>query len=280
MPRWPALLRLPSKLRRRARRRRMTTLLFLLTTLLLLAVPFYIVYKPPPSLIAYFARRWPDVLWEVRTTKKIVALTIDDAPSEHTQEILGVLNGHEATATFFVIGGQVPGREETLADVVRSGSELGNHAMHDEPSRALSDPELTAQIEQVRQHIREAYATAEGGSLSTSTSTSTSATPNTAMPPQYFRPGSGFFSDRMRRLVDRLGYRLVLGSVYPHDPQISWAWLNARHVLSMVRPGAIIVCHDRRAWTAPMLRRVLKQLKTDGYRVVSLTELLQETQSR
>ncbi|KAI1143371.1 hypothetical protein F5Y05DRAFT_368381 [Hypoxylon sp. FL0543] len=266
MPRLPALFRLPSKLRRRARRRRMTTLLTLLLTVLLLLAPFYAVYKPPRSLIRYFARRWPDVLWEVQTDKKIVALTIDDAPSEHTQEILGVLNGHEATATFFVIGGQVPGREETLADIVRSGSELGNHAMHDEPSRALPDEELAAQIEAVRERIRDAYVAANGE--------------NPRMPPQYFRPGSGFFSDRMRRLADKLGYRIVLGSVYPHDPQISWAWLNARHVLSMVRPGAIIVCHDRRGWTAPMLRTVLKKLTADGYRVVSLTEMLEETQRR
>ncbi|KAI1414827.1 polysaccharide deacetylase [Hypoxylon sp. FL1857] len=266
MPRLPALFRLPSKLRRRARRRRMTTLLSLLLIVLLLFTPFYVVYKPPRSLIRYFAHRWPDVLWEVETDKKIVALTIDDAPSEHTQEILGVLNGHEATATFFVIGGQVPGREETLADIVRSGSELGNHAMHDEPSRALSDEELTNQIETVRERIHEAYVTANGE--------------NPKMPPQYFRPGSGFFSDRMRKLVDKLGYRIVLGSVYPHDPQISWAWLNARHILSMVRPGAIIVCHDRRSWTAPMLRKVLKKLTADGYRVVSLTEMLEETQRR
>ncbi|KAI0600155.1 polysaccharide deacetylase [Biscogniauxia sp. FL1348] len=257
----PALFRLPPKLRRRARRRRMTTLLCLLAILLVFVVPFYVIYKPPRMLIRYFARRWPDVLWEVETDKKIVALTIDDAPSEHTEEILGVLNGFGATATFFVIGGQVAGREEMLADIVRSGSELGNHAMHDEPSRALSDEELTLQIEKVRDKIRAAYETGER-----------------AMPPQYFRPGSGFFSDRMRALVDKLGYRLVLGSIYPHDPQINWPSINAHHILSMVRPGGIIVCHDRRGWTAPMLRKVLKQLRTDGYRVVSLTEMLKETE--
>jgi peptidoglycan/xylan/chitin deacetylase (PgdA/CDA1 family) len=239
----------------------MTTLLALLAIIALLTIPFYVIYKPPRALITYFAYRWPDVLWEVPTDKKVVALTIDDAPSEHTQEILGVLNGQGATATFFVIGGQVAGREDILADIVRSGSELGNHAMHDEPSRSLSDDELTEQIETVRDKIREAYKTGEG-----------------TLPPQYFRPGSGFFSDRMRRLVKKLGYRLVLGSVYPHDPQIHWSWLNGRHILSMVRPGAIIICHDRRSWTAPMLRTVLRQLKHDGYRVMSLTEMLKETQ--
>ncbi|KAI0417461.1 polysaccharide deacetylase [Xylaria grammica] len=261
MPRLcPSLFRLPSKLRRRARRRRMTTLLSLLAILALLIVPFYIIYKPPPGLIAYFARRWPDVLWEVHTDKKVVALTIDDAPSQHTEEILEVLNSHQATATFFVIGGQVSGREDILADIVRSGSELGNHAMHDEPSRDLSDEELATEITAVREKIRTAYEAGEA-----------------ALPPQYFRPGSGFFSDRMRKLVSKLEYRLVLGSVYPHDPQIHWSWLNGRHILSMVRPGAIIICHDRRSWTAPMLRKVLKRLKRDGYRVMSLTEMLKET---
>ncbi|KAK6079800.1 30.6 kDa protein in fumA 3'region [Seiridium cupressi] len=173
----------------------MNTLLTLLVLLVLLLIPFYIIYKPPRPLIRYFARRWPDVLWEIDTKTKVVALTIDDAPSEYTEQILGVLKAYDATATFFTIGGQVSGREEILADIVRSGNELGNHAMHDEPSRALSDDELTAQIETVRDKIRAAYKTAEK-----------------ELPPQYFRPGSGFFSDRMRRLVNKLGYRLVLGT--------------------------------------------------------------------
>lgn len=238
----------------------MNTLLTLLVIVVLLFIPFHIIYKPPQPLIRYFARRWPDVLWDVDTKTKVIALTIDDAPSEHTEQILGVLKAYDATATFFTIGGQVSGREEVLADIVRSGNELGNHAMHDEPSRALSDDELTAQIETVRDKIKAAYETA-GKSL----------------PPQYFRPGSGFFSDRMRRLVNKLGYRMVLGSIYPHDPQIQYSWINSKHILSMLHPGGIIICHDRRPWTAPMLRNVLKEAKNRGYRVVSVTELLRIT---
>ncbi|KAI1809719.1 polysaccharide deacetylase [Poronia punctata] len=261
MPRLTSIFRLPSKFRRRARRNRMQAQLILLAILALVIIPFYIVYKPPRSLIAYFAYRWPDVLWEVSTDKKVVALTIDDAPSQHTEEIIRILKEYDATATFFVIGGQVAGREEILANVVRNGNELGNHAMHDEPSMSLSDDELREQIETVRENIRFAYDTA-----------------GLPAPPQYFRPGSGFFSDRMRALVKKLGYRLVLGSVYPHDPQIHSPWLNGRHILSMVRPGAIIICHDRRSWTPPMLRTVLKQLKRDGYRVMNLSRMLKETE--
>lgn len=234
-------------------------MLVVLFVLLCLIAALYIVYKPPTFLICYFQRRWPDVLWQVPTSKKIMALTIDDAPSEYTDEILQVLKAHGATATFFVIGSQVPGREETLRDLVHSGNELGNHAMYDEPSRSLSDSVLVEQIRAVQKQIHDVYASE-----------------SVDVPPDYFRPGSGFFSSRMRKVLEELGYRLVLGGVYPHDAQIPLWRVNAKHILSMQRPGGIIICHDRRSWTAPMLRKVLPELKRRGYRVVTVTELLKE----
>ena len=66
----------------------------------------------------------------------------------------------------------------------------------------------------------------------------------------------------------------MLGCIYPHDPQLTNAEVNARHVLSMVRPGGIIIMHDRRGHSAPQLELVLKGLKKEGWEVVSLGELL------
>lgn len=226
-----------------------------------LPVLLYCIYKPPSRLIRYLARRWPDVLFHVPTTKKIVALTINDAPSLHTPEILRVLQEHQATATFFLIGSQIPGQESILPDLVRAGCELGNHAMYDEPSCLLSDGALADQIREVQLQIAEAYETAH-------------VRQNTWL----FRPGAGYFTARMRSLLHQMGYRLVLGDVYPHDPKIPFWRLNARHILSMVQPGSIIVCHDRRGWTVPMLQRVLPELRQRGYRVGTVSELLQETE--
>lgn len=240
----------------------MATLFTLLVLAVLLASPFYVIYKPPALIIAYFQWKWPDVLWHVDTTRKVVALTVDDAPSRHTAEILQLLKENDAHATFFVIGSQVPGREDTLRQIVQSGNELANHAMHDEPSLSLTDAQLEHEIRAVSDLIRRVYAAED---LPT--------------PPNYFRPGSGFFSDRMRALVDKLGYRLVLGGIYPHDPQVSWWRANANHILSMLRPGAIIICHDRRSWTIPMLRRVLPELKRRGYEIVTVTDLVREGHS-
>ena len=230
-----------------------------LSVLCLLIGPLYLIYKPPAFLVRCFQRRWPDVLWRVSTSSKVVALTIDDGPSEHTNEIMQILNSYNVTATFFIIGSQVEGHEKTLQDLIGNGNELGNHAMRDEPSRSLSDATLVDQIQSVEEMILAAYAAA-----------------NTESPPKYFRPGSGFFSERMRKILSRLGYRLVLGSIYPHDPQIPFWRINASNILSMLRPGGIIICHDRRSWTAPMLQKVLPEIQRKGYRIITITELLRE----
>jgi peptidoglycan/xylan/chitin deacetylase (PgdA/CDA1 family) len=231
-----------------------------ITVLVLLALA-YIIYKPPAFVISQLQHRWPDVLWQVSTSQKIIALTIDDAPSEYTREIAGLLADHDAHATFFVIGAQVPGNEDILKDLVRAGHELGNHAMRDEPSRALPERTLVEQIHDVEEMIQLVYEGVDPG----------------RPVPKYFRPGSGFFSDNMRAMAQRLGYRIVLGSIYPHDPQIK-AWkMNAAHILSMIKPGGIIICHDRRSWTLPMLQTVLPAIKAKGYRIVSISELLKET---
>lgn len=272
MIRFSALFRLPSKVKRRARRNRMATLFYLLLLCVLLLAPFYAIYRPPRLLIRYFQHRWPDVLWEVPVPAdagKVIALTIDDAPSEYTREIVRLLKDNDARATMFVIGGQVEGREEVLREVVAAGNELGNHAMHDEAARALDLDTLEDQIGRVQGLIRQAYADAGDGVGGSGGSG------GTGPEHQYFRPGSGLFSTDMRAMVSRLGYRLVLGSIYPHDPQIPHPRLNAWHILSMARSGGIIVCHDRRSWTIPMLRQVLPELRRRGYRVVTVSELLE-----
>lgn len=259
MPRL-ALFRLPTKLRRRVRRNRMATLVALCALVLLVLVPFYsayCIYKPPPWLIGYFRGKFPDVLFEEPTTQKIVAFSFDDAPSAYTDEIAGVLAENDAHATFFVIGSQVEGREDKLRKLVRAGHELGNHAMHDEPSRSLPSDELERQVYEVKAKLTAAYE-AEGKIL----------------PNNYFRPGSGFFNWRMRDLLGNRGFRIVLGSVYPHDPQLPYPSLNSRHVLSMVHPGAIIIMHDRRRWTAETLRIILPELKRQGYEIVTITDLV------
>ncbi|TKA38367.1 hypothetical protein B0A54_10658 [Friedmanniomyces endolithicus] len=209
----------------------------LIAVVVVILLPAYLIYKPPGLIINYFQRRFPEVLFHIRADRKIVALTIDDAPSQYTSQIMETLKANDAHATFFVIGGQVTGRENIMDELVRQGHELGNHAMHDEPSISLSSDQLYDQMLEVDGLIKQAYST----------------------------------------VASKLGYRTVLGSIYPHDPFIKYWRVNAWHILSMLRPGAVIICHDRRSWTVPMLQKVLPKMKRRGYEVVTISKLLDAT---
>ena len=127
---------------RKVRRSRMATVLLLSGIICTLIAPFWFIYKPPVFLVRYFQHRWPDVLWRVPTSSKIIALTIDDGPSEYTNEILEILKSNRANATFFIIGSQVAGREETLQELVRNGNELGNHGIFSRSSNPHSPSQV------------------------------------------------------------------------------------------------------------------------------------------
>lgn len=252
----------------------MLLLLLLLLLLILLLFLLHAIYYPPFWIVRYFQRRWPDVLWHVSTSEKVIALTIDDGPSVYTAEILEILKTNDATATFFIIGSHVLNMKDEgdkiLQELIRSGNELGNHAMYDEPAYKLPDDELGLQINQVDEIIRKAYEAVKG-------------VPRTVKDdnefPRYYRPGHGWYNTKMRNIVSRLRYKLVIGDVYPHDPQIPFAKVNAAHILRMARPGGIIICHDGRPWTLPMLRNVLPELRRRGYRIVNVTESLKYARS-
>ncbi|OJI90333.1 hypothetical protein ASPTUDRAFT_231989 [Aspergillus tubingensis CBS 134.48] len=270
----------------RSRHRRTRTLTMLLPLLILLLIllallPLYIIFRPPHALIRSMAEKYPDTLWEIPPLpspntnsnndnmkggggEKIIALTIDDAPSAYTLDILHLLQEYNARATFFLIGSQIPGREGILHTLVKSGMELGNHAMHDEPSVSLEREVLEQEMQEVEGVIARVY---EEVGVERPRD-------GRGVVRKWFRPGSGFFSGWMRELVRGLGYRIVLGSVYPHDAQIGWAGVNAWHVRSLVREGSIVVMHDRRSWTVEGLRRVLPVLRDRGFRVVGLGEAM------
>lgn len=258
MPLLTSFIRLPGRWsRRRARKFRMALQLLALAVLVLVLLPAYIIYKPPGSLISYLQSRNPSVLFQIATQRKLVALTIDDAPSQYTREILALLRENDAKATFFVIGGQVPGNEALLAEIVRAGHELGNHAMHDEPSVTLESDVLKQEIRDVDGMLDRAYE--EAGVERTG---------------RYFRPGSGVFSERILKVAGEAGYQTILGSIYPHDPFIAQWRMNAWHVLSSLRKGAVVICHDRRSWTVPMLRKALPEMKRRGYEVATVSRLI------
>lgn len=219
-----------------------------------LVIAFLTTLWTAPRWIAGSLQEWfPGCIYAVETTVPVVALTIDDGPdSSTTPEMLRVLRHNDAHATFFLISGNVPGNDSTVAAIVEEKHEIGNHMTLDQPSIGLSAAAFDSAL------------VSAGRTLST------------FGPVRWARPGGGRYDQRMAATMQRRGYQCALGSVYPYDAELSSSRFSSAFVRAHARPGAIIVLHDggsRGRRTIAVLNRVLPELARRGLRVVTLSEL-------
>jgi len=207
------------------------------------------------GIVSIAASSFPGTVYFVETEKKLVALTIDDGPDPKTTlEILEILEHHHAKATFFLISSYVSGNEKIVTQIVSQGHELGNHMTHDESSIKLPQSEFVEKFNEADKILSEFTEI------------------------RWFRPGSGCYNSTMIQYLanEKRGYRCVLWSVYPFDATIPSSSFAANYILWNVRPGAIIILHDRGKRgkrTVQTLKRILPDLNRRGYKVVTLTEL-------
>ena len=211
------------------------------------------IWAAPRWLIPVIAARSPRCVFEIATEHRAVALTLDDGPDgEHTPEILRVLREDGAHATFFMISEHVAGCEEIVSSVVAAGHEIGNHLTRDESSIRLAPAAFAAALREAGR-VLERFG-----------------------PVRWLRPGSARYSASMLATIEQAGYRCALGSIYPYDVYVPLVRFASAYILAAVRPGAVIVLHERGSRglrSVATLRRVLPALRQRGYRVLSLSEL-------
>ena len=204
--------------------------------------------------MALYAGLRDDITFYVPTSDPVVALTLDDGPHpDLTPDVLGILGRHEAHATFFLIGSRAELYPNVVEQIVKAGHELGNHLWLNERADRLSNDEFEQKL--VRTH----RALSRNGPVS------------------LLRPGQGLITKEQVRIAERHGYRCVVGSVYPWDPQIPIArWMSWR-VRTGVHPGAIMILHEGKpSWkrVLTVLDEVLPNLTHRGYHVITASELI------
>lgn len=231
--------------------------------LILVLIVLFVLYYQPRFVIYLLSKSYPDVLFYVNLSSRLkyISLTIDDFPNRSdlsiSFQILDLLRLYNAKCTFFLIGSHVKAHENspqirTLFErLIADGHEIGNHGWRDEQAIRLSENELEQQIINTENIISKYSLSAKK---------------------KWFRPGSGFFNQTMIQLCNRLGYRLVLGSIYPYDPQMPYPKLNSRFIEYKLYSGAIVILHDRSV-TIETLKRVLPAIQKQDFQIVTLTHL-------
>ena len=190
----------------------------------------------------------------------VIALTFDDGPGDWTPAILDLLARHAAHATFFYLGERVRGWANVVRRAVAEGHEPGNHLFSHRHPQALSDEEIRDEVVRTAVEIERAAGTAAS----------------------LLRPPYGEEPERVAAIGAelRLG-PVVLWSIDPEDWKSPPAEAIVEQVLEEARAGAIVDLHDGwgrtprdRQPTVEALERLLPELRTRGFELVTVSELL------
>lgn len=201
-----------------------------------------------------------EVVWDIHTQDKIVALTFDDGPHpEYTAAVLDLLEKYDAKATFFIIGKNAEKYPYLVLRSYTEGHELANHT-YTHPFKVS----IKALREELRQTNNTIYSI-------------------TGFSPVLFRPVGGNYTDAMINAAVKDGYQVVMWSW--HQDTQDWKQPGVKKIIQKVmkgtKPGDVILFHDgggNRTQTIKALEEIIPALKKQGYTFVTVSELIDSKQ--
>lgn len=210
--------------------------------------------SPRSQLLGPFPRRGSQV-------ERVVALTFDDGPNEpYTSQIGDLLAGQDIRATFFQVGRCTERHPATASRLIGQGHVIGNHSYSHRLARCIRP----AAGRQETRRTQDLLAAAIGRR------------------PALYRPPWLVRTPGLMSALRSFGLQPISG-VFCH----AWeafqpdAHRIARRALGNTRPGTILIFHDgsdsrggNRAQTVAAVGLVVAELKSRGYRFVTVDQLL------
>lgn len=190
---------------------------------------------------------------------KRVALTFDDGPdSVYTPQILDILRKEKVNATFFIIGERAKLFPDVVKRMVKEGHIIGNHSMTHPNIIKLNNQQTAKEIKDCENVVN---------SLA-------------GYRPALFRSPYGSLDPEKVREIGKLKVKIIAWNV----DSLDWKSLTAEQVkaniLENVREGSIILQHssgseeENLTGSVAALKDVIKILKKEGYKFVTVPELL------
>ncbi len=185
--------------------------------------------------------------------KKYIALTFDDGPHHtFTPEILNILKNEKAKATFFVVGNRAETYPDLIMQISAEGHDIGNHTWN---------------------HISLAKNTTETD-IKSIKKTNDVLTGITGKSCNIVRPPYGATNVRVKAMMQDNGWHQILWDTDSRDWQNKNPDAILNKVMRSLEPGGIILFHDIHPGAAKMLPTLIRALKSEGYRFVTISELI------
>lgn len=197
-------------------------------------------------------------IWRGPASRRAIALTFDDGPSESTLDLLSLLHTYGVRATFFQLGHHARRLPRLVRRCLEEGHEIGNHSDRHHGLWLRSPQFIREEIERAQEALARIAGT----------------------PPRLFRAPYGVRWFGMRRILRELGLTHVAWTVLARDYSLDADSIVA-HVAPRVRPGAILCFHDGRELrhhpdirpTLAALERLLPKWLEEGYEFLTVSEL-------
>jgi len=186
-------------------------------------------------------------------TKKKIAITFDDGPTEMTLLVLDVLKKYDAKATFFCIGKNIERHPEILKRIVAEGHIIGNHSYsHSNFFDFYRKERLIEELQKTDALIQTI----------------------TGKNPAFFRPPYGVTNPSIRRALEVTKHKVIGWNIRSLDAVIKNEKTIFKRIIKRVSPGGIVLLHDTSIHTVKVLEQLLQFLQKNKYKVVSSEQLL------
>lgn len=194
------------------------------------------------------------VICSAKSEDKEIAISFDDGPhSEITPAVLNILEKANVQAAFFLIGKQIPGRENLVSQLHAKGHLIGNHSFsHHALFDLFSSKKMLADIKSMDQLILNIL----------------------GLRPKFFRPPYGVTNPNLKNAVQAGRYDAIGWSVRSLDTVIKDEKKLLYKVTKHLRPGDIILFHDTSHTTLSILNEFIQQVRKRGFRITRLDKML------
>ena len=186
-----------------------------------------------------------------------IYLTFDAGYEQgYTEMILDVLKEENVPATFFLTGQYLEKHPDLVKRMVSENHIIGNHTYYHPDLTKISRADYEKDIKK----FEDKYFEITNQKLM-----------------KIMRPPSGTFSERSLSIADELGYYNIFWSLAYKDWDIhdqKGADYAYHSVMKRMHPGAIILLHNVSEDNALALKRIIVDLKKQGYQFKSISNLI------
>ncbi|MGK8520893.1 polysaccharide deacetylase family protein [Nocardia asteroides] len=194
------------------------------------------------------------VVGRVDTDARVVALTLDDGPSDRAPEVLRVLADARVPATFYLNGRDLAAHPEHGRAIAAAGHEIGNHTYSHRRMVFVTPGTVREEVESTDAEIMK---TGYVGPIT-------------------FRPPYGKKLWALPRYLAEHDRTTVMWDVEPDSGKTATADDIVAETLAEVRPGSIILLHVMFGTTAALaaVPRIVAELRAAGYEFVTVSDLM------